>query len=108
MKQNDIKINFLKALHGMNKIRVVFHSIEDARRLVRDCAPMDFGPSRRAKDKSPRYHLWDYSSDVRSHTLSLLQNQVLSIEIIEESFFPEEFVTWKPNWIVARDWGKYS
>lgn len=101
----------LKALHGKTKVRLTFHSKEDGGTLVRTCAPMDVGPSRRAKDKSVRYHLWDFDSDSASHTLSLLPGQVVSVEATPEPFDPASFVTWdtkKPPWFVKRDWGSFS
>lgn len=99
---------FIAAIHSKNKIRLTFFSKEDQSILVRTCAPMDFGASRRAADKSNRFHFWDYDSDKKHHTLSLLPNQVQSIEVLEQTFDPSEFVTWTPNWIVGRDWGHYS
>ncbi|MEX3012159.1 hypothetical protein AB3538_00690 [Acinetobacter baumannii] len=54
---------------------------------------MDFGPSRRAHNKDDRFHLWDYESDSRVHTLSLLPNQISNIEVIDEEFCPSEFIT---------------
>jgi hypothetical protein len=76
--------------------------------LSRVCAPMDYGPSRRGKDPSDRFHLWDFTSDTIAHTLSLKPEQVVSIELLPDTFDPSEFVTWKPNWIVPRDWGVHS
>jgi len=108
MKQSDIKTQFFDALHAMRKIQVIFFPKEDNKRIVRICAPMDYAPSRRSKDKSDRYHLWDFTSDVKGHTLSLSPSQIISIELLPELFAPIEFVTWKPNWIVKRDWGIYS
>jgi len=87
----------------MNMVRVTFYSKEDQTVLVRTCAPMDFAPSSRATDKSDRFHFWDYDSDKYSHTLSLLPNQVHSIEILPDRFVPT-FVTWHPNWTVSRTW----
>jgi hypothetical protein len=69
---------------------------------------MDYGPSRRAKNKDDRYHLWDYESDTQNHVLSLLPHQVVGMEDAEENFEPLEFVTWTCNWFVVRDWGRFS
>jgi hypothetical protein len=99
---------FIAAIHSKNKVSATFFSKEDGHTLVRRCAPMDFGPSRRAKDKSDRFHMWDYDSDEGRHTLSLLPNQLVSIEVLTESFDPGEFVTWPPNWFIKRDWGPFS
>ena len=99
---------FIEAIHSMNKVRVTFHSKEDGVTLSRVCAPMDYGPSRRAHNKDDRFHSWDYESDQQNHVLSLLPDQVISIEVLPDTFEPAEFVTWPPNWIITRDWGVYS
>ncbi|HEY2354303.1 MAG TPA: hypothetical protein VGH79_05315 [Gaiellaceae bacterium] len=100
---------FIAALADQARVRLTFFSKEDGHELVRTCAPMDYGPSRRANDRSDRYHFWDYDSDQARHTLSLLANQIRSIERLAEDFDPTEFVTWSPiEWFVPRDWGVYS
>lgn len=100
---------FISALEGLHRVTLTFFSKEDGTHLVRSCAPMDFGPSRRAKDKSDRYHLWDYDSDTRSHVLGLPPSQIVSIEATNTIFEPAEFVTWTPiEWFHPRDWGAYS
>lgn len=99
---------FINAIHERWKIRVTFFSKEDGGNLTRLCAPMDYGPSRRAKEKNDRYHMWDYDSDTGRHTLSLPPEQIVNIELLEETFNPSEFVTWTPNWIISRDWGVFS
>ncbi len=99
---------FIEAIHSKRKLKVTFYSKQDNQLLTRTCAPMDFGPSTRAHDKSNRFHFWDYDSDSKQHVLSLLPDQVESIELLDDPFDPKEFVTWSPKWIVARDWGAYS
>ncbi len=64
--------------------------------------------SRRAKRKNDRFHLWDYDSDTRSHTLSLNPEQIIELVILNEHFDPAEFVTWSPNWFISRNWGTFS
>lgn len=104
-----MQAKFVDAIHSKSKVRLTFFSKEDKSLLVRICAPMDYGPSRRAvADKSDRFHFWDYESDTKNHTLSLLPSQIESIEMLGENFDPADFVTWPPNWFVARDWGAYS
>jgi hypothetical protein len=105
-RDHDILI---AALEAQTKVRLTFFSKEDGHALIRMCAPMDYGPSRTARDKSDRYHLWDYDSDEARHTLSLLGDQIASIEALNERFDPAEFVTWSPvEWFYPRDWGRYS
>lgn len=104
-----MKDNFISAIHSQKKVRLTFYSKQDEDFLVRICAPMDYGPSRRPiADKGDRFHFWDYESDTKSHTLSLLPSQVKSIEVLNQTFDPAEFVTWAPSWFIARDWGRYS
>lgn len=99
---------FIQAIHNKTKIRLTFFSKEDRHNLTRLCAPMDFGPSRRAHNQDDRFHMWDYESDKNNHSLSLLPNQIVDMEFTDETFEPSDFVTWEPNWIVARDWGTFS
>src|SRR5690606_9539928 len=99
------------ALHACHKIQLTFFSKEDERSLVRTCAPMDYGPSRRAKNQMNRYHFWDYDSDKNRHTLSLLPNQIISIIDSGEIFSPAQFITWNITtspWFINRDWGEFS
>lgn len=104
-----MQAKFIGAIHSYSKVRLTFYSKQDQGLLVRTCAPMDYGPSRRAiADKGDRFHFWDYESDTRNHTLSLLPSQIKSIEVLGETFDPADFVTWSPNWFIARNWGTYS
>lgn len=104
---------FIAGVGNLTKVILSFVSKDDSgRQLVRKCAPMDYGPSRRAKDQSERYHFWDYDSDSPGgrHTLSLLPVQVISIGKTDEHFDPAEFVTWDPpyDWFYPRNWGEFS
>ncbi len=104
---------FVSGIGDRRKVILTFASKEDeGLQLTRTCAPMDYGPSRRATDQSDRYHFWDYDSDSPGgrHTLSLLPGQVVSIEETGEHFNPAEFVTWDPpyDWFYPRDWREFS
>lgn len=102
---------FLNALYTRHRLQVTFVSKEDGGSLVRTCAPMDFGPSRRAKDGADRYHLWDYDSDTKPHPISLSMAQIVRMDALDETFDPAEFVTWdlsRSPWILPRDWGHLS
>lgn len=100
---------FIAAIDERELVVVTFASKENgADILVRTCAPLDFGPSSQAGDRSPRYHLHDYDSDEGPHALSLLPEQVVSIAPTGEDFDPGEFITWDPAWHHPRDWGAYG
>jgi hypothetical protein len=106
-----MKDQFIQAIHDRRKIRVTFFSKEDGTTLCRKCAPMDYGPKRKAKNQSDRFHYWDYESDEKNHTLGLLPNQIQSIVVLDEEFNPAEFITWDTKqspWHVPRDWGEFS
>lgn len=51
------KARFVSALHEKKKIRLTFYSKEDADVVVRTCAPMDYGPSRRCSPMRRRRFL---------------------------------------------------
>jgi hypothetical protein len=104
---------FISGIGDLKKVNLAFFSKEDAGlQLTRTCAPMDYGPSRRTKDQSDRYHFWDYDSDSPGgrHPISLLPEQVVLIDKTNMEFDPAEFVTWDPpyEWFYARDWGSFS
>jgi hypothetical protein len=102
---------FVTAIHSMKKLKLTFFSKQDGGELIRMCAPTDFGPSRRAKDKSDRYHFWDYESDAGKHILSLLPGQIIQIQSTEESFDPSDFIIWDVKqfpWFLQRNWGVFS
>lgn len=102
---------FVRAIHSKSKLKLTFFSKEDGTYLVRICAPMDFGVSRRARDKSNRYHFWDYNSDTKNHTLSLRSQQIVKIETTTNCFNPTEFITWNTKaspWFLPRNWGSFS
>lgn len=63
---------------------------------------------RRYKDGADRYHLYDLDSPNGSHNLSILPEQLIKIELTAENFDPGDYITWELNWILERDWDKYS
>jgi len=101
---------FIQAIKDKTKIRLTFYSKQDDMNVTRLCAPMDYGPSRKAKNKDDRFHLWDYESQSQTpfHTLSLLPEQIINMEFTELPFNPSEFINWPTNWFIKRDWGVYS
>jgi len=98
---------FIKAINEKIIIQVTFNSKEKGE-IIRTCIPFDFGPSRKYKDGLNRYHYYDLDSPDGKHNLALLPEQVVEIALMEKKFNPGDYVTWAPNWLVARDWGVYS
>jgi hypothetical protein len=109
-KNKMIKDQFIQAIHSKKKLRITYFSKQDRGIIVRKCAPMDYGPSRRSKLKNDLYHLWNFD-DSPAHTMSLNPEQISKLEILDEIFNPAIFVTRdtsKSKWFVPRDWGSYS
>lgn len=104
------KEKFLKAIDDKLKIKITFDSKEKGV-ITRTCIPFDFGASQKedAIDKSEKYHMLDLDSpEGKPHNLPVSVSQMTSIEVLEESFDPEKYVTWETNWIYKRDWGNKS
>jgi hypothetical protein len=83
---------------------------KDNATLQRKCAPLDIAPSRKAKIKLNKFHFWDYDSST-PHVLSIEPRQIIDLQITEETFNPEEIVTWDTKqspWCVQRNWGGLS
>lgn len=100
-----------KAIEHKNLIVVHFKRKGTESIVVRKCAPLDYGLSKRTKCKCFKFHFWDFGKNGFPHPLSLESEQIFNIEISEETFKPEEFITWnvKQNpWMILRDWGEYS
>lgn len=97
----------LKAINNKEIVKVSFNSKEKGL-ITRRCIPFDFGPSKRYKDGEDRFHFHDLDSPNGNHTLSILPDKINSIALTGENFEPKDYVTWKPNWIVSRDWGDFS
>jgi len=102
---------FVSAIHAKRQVQLAFFSKEDGTVISRRCAPMDYGPSRRAKLKQDRYHVWDYESDEKNHVLSLDPDKIVSLQVLDATFDPAEFVSWDTSrsaWFVPRQWGEFS
>jgi hypothetical protein len=106
-----MKDQFIRAIRERRKIQITFDSKTDGPQTTRNCAPLDFGPSRTSHEQNDRYHLWNYEGDTKPHVMALNPYRVTRIVLLQERFEPSEFVTWSTitsPWFVTRDWGKYS
>lgn len=98
---------FIYAIHNKNMLNLTFDSKQKGV-ITRLCIPFDYGPSRRYSDGGDRYHFYDLNSPDGKHNLSIVPEQVLKIEVLDRKFEPVDYIHWKPNWFVKRDWGEYS
>jgi len=98
---------FTNAINNKRLLRITFDSQEKGE-IKRTCVPFDFGPSNKYKDGNDRYHFLDLDSPEGVHNLSILPEQIINIELLNNEFDPSKYIKWTPNWHIQRDWGKYS
>ncbi len=99
---------FKKAIDDKKVLRVKFQT-KDGTEKARLCIPFDFGPSRRNLSPNPdRYHFYDLDSPDGQHNLSLEPGAIKSLEVTDTSFEPGDYIKWKTNWFLSRDWGQWS
>ena len=99
---------FLEAIHEKKKVRVRLYSVADNGVVDRVCAPMDYGPGVAQADGLNRYWLWDYASNTGPHTLELLPQEIVDLQMLGEVFDPAEFNPRPAQWFTPRDWGTQS
>ena len=110
MDKKDLIMFITEGIQKKQMVMVRFNA-RDGQILLRKCAPLDYAISKRAKTPRFKFHFWDFDSSIKNHLLSLDLEQIIEVDIMEESFNPEDFVTWntaKSPWFIARDWGIYS
>src|SRR5436190_5318643 len=93
---------FIEAIHARLKVNVRFYSLADSQVVDRVCALMDYGPADKV-DGPNRYLLWDYASTTGSHTLSMLPQQILGLQVLGQVFDPAQLDV-PAQWSVPRDW----
>ena len=96
---------FIEAIHNKNKVCVRFYSEADNGPLDRVCAPMDYGPGSGFDDGLNRYWLWDYANKMGSHTLGLVPQQIMDMQVLGDVFDPSDLQIMPIQWSVAREWG---
>ncbi len=99
---------FIEAIKEKNKVSVRFYSKADGGVLDRICAPMDYGPGGGFPDGLNRYWLWDYSSNTGTHTLGLVPQQIVDLQVLGEVFDPAQLDVRPPQWSIPRDWSSPS
>jgi hypothetical protein len=95
---------FIEAIHEKKKVCVRFYSTADSGVLDRVCAPTDYGPGGAVDDELNRYWFWDYAGNLDSHTLCLLSQQIMDLQVLGEVFDPAQLEVRPPRWSIPRDW----
>lgn len=103
-----METSFFKAIHEKRLVKIQYNS-KSKGIIERVCVPLDYGPSKRSKDQSNKYHFLDLDSPDGAHVLPVSPDRLLRIELLNEYFNPEQYVTWDNiEWFVPRDWGEKS
>ena len=84
---------FLEALNEKKKVRVRLYSVADNGVVDRVCAPLSYGLGVANQDGLNRYWLWDYASKTGSHTLGLLPQAIVDLQMLGEVFDPAVFAS---------------
>ena len=69
---------------------------------------MDYGPGTDPQDSLNRYWLWDYASNTGTHTMKLLPQEIVDLQVLGEVFDPAQFNPKPAKWFTPRDWGSQS
>lgn len=99
--------SFLQSIHEKRIISLTFNANEKGI-IKRKCICYDYAVSKKYKDQNRRYHFHDLDSPDGQHNLSILAEQIISIELSNEIFNPGDYIKWVPNWSIERNWGPYS
>jgi len=100
--------DFKGAIESRSKVQIDFVT-KDGELKTRLCIPFDFGPSRRNLNPNPElYHFFDLNSPDGQHNLSLEPRAIRSMKVTDETFDPGDYVKWKPNWFLPRNWDEWS
>jgi len=94
---------YIEAINGKKRVSVRFYSEADSGVLDRVCAPMDYGPGAGVPDGLNRYWFWDYTSNTGTHTLGLLPQQIVDLQVLGSVFDPTEFGVRPWAWSIPRD-----
>ena len=96
---------FIGAITAKKMIRVRFHAGRNQGIIDRICAPLDYGPATKSPVVPNRYWIWDTSrADASARPLGLLQEQILSVNVLEQTFDPAAFGDVHRAWSVPRSW----
>lgn len=77
--------------------------------IKRKAVPFDYGPIQSGKRAGEiSFNFFDVDSPSGPHTFSPTPENLLEIELLDETFDPADYITWDTNWHIARDWGEYS
>lgn len=72
------------------RLKVTYLSNERRERLVRPCGPLYHSRGKVGADELGRYYLWDFEADGGYNFIALSPEQIVSMELTEDSFAIDE------------------
>ena len=102
---------FLDAIASRRRLSLRFFDKKQQKERTATCAALDYGPLRGATDGLDRYQLWDLDAKRPPYNVALLEGDVRSMTLLDETFEPADIIKWafKPGaWHTPRDWGAFS
>lgn len=105
--KNENYVKFIQAIKDKKTVKITIET-KDEGPVVRSCIPFDFGANKKYKDGLDRYYFYALDSPDGRKDLPVLEARLIHLEILKDGFEPEDYISWDPNWILKRDWGRYS
>lgn len=104
-----MRSQFVEAINEKKLVKVKFISKEKGI-IERLCVPFDYSINKKDIIKKEKYQLLDLESPTgKPHNISILEENIISIEKTNQDFEPEKYITWDNIiWEISRDWGIYS
>lgn len=95
--------NFIRAIHEKRIVEIKVNT-KGKGVISRRAIPFDYGPGKIDNYRVDRYHFYNLDSPDGQHNFSPNPQDVLSIELTDETFNPADYVHWNPNWYIEREW----
>ena len=99
---HDLHDIFVQAIKDCSKVELTFFSKEELAKTVKICAPIDYSPGRRARDRTKLYYFLISEDDNSSYVLPLPPNQILDMQLTHYNFDITEITDWKTHWFTPR------
>jgi hypothetical protein len=96
--------SFISAIVNTQKARLSFRSDKSGIVETRTVAPIDYGPHPRYPLKGARYHFYDYSSPSGAHHFNKPAQDIVSFELLSESFDPSLIEGLPKSYSTPRNW----
>ncbi len=95
---------FVAAIAELKQVNVRFYSVPDSGVVDRVCAPLDYGPGGGVPDGLNRYWLWNLTVGQGPQLLSLVPEQIESLDVLGGVFDPAQLDLAPLPWTIPRPW----